>query len=77
MDYLETELGALNAKLVDVERRRAWMSEIAIALKARNCAVNVAERQEARFAEMADAMRVLRSRIEDSIIAKRETDTSG
>jgi hypothetical protein len=72
MDYSETELGALNAKLVDVERRRAWMSEIVIALKARNCAVSAAERQQARFAEMAEAMRDLRSRMEDSLVAKRE-----
>lgn len=77
MEYSETELAALNAKLVDVERRRAWMSEIVIALKARNCTADVAERQQTRFAEMAEAMRDLRSRMEDSIIAKRERDMAG
>jgi predicted double-glycine peptidase len=76
MDYSETELGDLNAKLVDVERRRAWMSDIAVALKARNCAANVAEGQNAILAALAQDMGVVCSRMEDSIIAKREIDAA-
>jgi hypothetical protein len=72
VDYSETDLEALNAKLAGVERRRAWMSDVVISLRARNCAVGAAAGQQAQFSAMAEALRELRSKMEDSIIAKRE-----
>lgn len=72
MEYSESDLDAVNARLTDVERRRAWMADVVDALKARDGHTRAAERQQIQFAEMAEAMRELRSRIEQSIISARK-----
>ena len=71
MEYSESNLDALDAELLQAERRRDWMSGVATTLKEKNQPAQVAERQYAHFASMAQAMREMRSRIEQSIIAQR------
>ena len=72
VDYSESNLDILDADLMQAERRRDWMSGVAMTLRAKNQPAQAAERQHAHFAAMAEAMRDLRARIEQGILARRE-----
>lgn len=76
MEYSESNLDALDAELLQAERRRDWMSSVATTLKEKNQPARAAELQYAHFASMAQAMREMRSRIEQAIIARRENSTA-
>jgi hypothetical protein len=70
VEYSESKLDALDAVL-HAERRRDWMSGVATTLKEKNQPAQAAERQYAHFASMVQAIREIRSRIEQAIIAQR------
>lgn len=76
MEYSEKDLDVLEADLQQAERRRDWMSGVATTLKARNRPAQAAERQYAHFAAMAERMKELRVRIEQDIIAQRESSAA-
>jgi hypothetical protein len=76
VEYSENDLDALEADLLQAERHRDWMSGVAVTLKARNRPARAAELQYAHFAAMAEQMRELRARIEQNIIAQRETSAA-
>jgi hypothetical protein len=71
VEYSESKLDALDAELLHAERRRDWMSGVATTLKEKNQPAQAAERQYAHFASMVQAIREMRSRIEQAIIAQR------
>jgi truncated hemoglobin YjbI len=76
VEYSESNLDALDAELLQAERRRDWMSGVATTLKEQNQPARAAERQFAHFAAMAQAMKELRSKIETNIIAQRGTSAA-
>lgn len=71
VDYSEKDLDVLDADLLQAERRRDWMSGVATTLRAKNQPAQAAERQYAKFAAMAQAMKELRAKIEKAIVAQR------
>ena len=71
VEYSEDNLDALDAELLQAERRRDWMAGVATTLKEKNQPAHAAELQYAHFASKAQAMREMRSRIEQAIIAHR------
>ncbi|RYE39304.1 MAG: hypothetical protein EOP21_10885 [Hyphomicrobiales bacterium] len=72
MEYNQNDLESIDAELSAVERRRSWMAETVLALRARDYAAEAAARQEAVFASKVLAMRNLRASIEMSIAGERK-----